>query len=311
MKTLSSALYVLLIPGAFAAAPDRPEPQPTHADVPYGKHPRQVLDFWQATSNKPAPLVFFIHGGGWSSGDKKIAVKTLQVQKLLDAGISVCSINYRLIDDPEATALKSPVQAPLEDAKRALQFVRSKATEWHLDKKRIGACGSSAGACSSLFLALHDDMAEPQSSDPVARESSRLARAAVLGAQTSLDPVQVRSWITNAVYGGHAFGFRVKGQERPQEFEKFLAARDSVLPEIRKYSPIEHVSSDDPPLWLSYSQTNLAVRGEPQKDPTHSALYGLMLQEKLKPAGVASILTYPAEPKGDSKTATEYFIKNL
>ena len=60
-------------------------------------------------------------------------------------GISVVSINYRLIPDAIAGHVTPPVKACLEDAARALQFVRSKAAEWHIDKTRIGGCGGSAG----------------------------------------------------------------------------------------------------------------------------------------------------------------------
>ena len=95
----------------------------------------------------------------------------------------------------------------MNDAQRALQFLRSKADEWNIDKTRIAASGVSAGACASLWLALHDDMADPQSLDPVARESTRLFCAAVKAPQTSLDPKQLREWIPNYIYGGHAFGF--------------------------------------------------------------------------------------------------------
>ena len=98
------------------------------------------------------------------------------------------------------------MKAPLEDAARALQFVRSKAAEWNLDKPRIGATGGSAGACTSLWLAFHDDMADPTSKDPVARESTRLFCAAVNGAQVSLDPQELRQWMPNYRYGAHAFG---------------------------------------------------------------------------------------------------------
>ena len=104
--------------------------------------------------------------------------------------------------------MKPPVEWPLHDAARALQFVRSKAAEWNIDKQRIGASGGSAGACSSLWLAFHPDMADPKSSDPVARESTRLWCAAVTGAQTTLDPQQMKEWTPNSRYGGHAFGFK-------------------------------------------------------------------------------------------------------
>src|SRR5918996_937532 len=90
-----------------------------------------------------------------------------------------------------------PVKACLHDAARALQTIRSKAKEWNLDPKRVGATGGSAGACTSLWLAFHDDLADPKSDDPVARQSSRLTCAAVLGAQVSYDP----RWIKEKIGG--------------------------------------------------------------------------------------------------------------
>ena len=154
------------------ASPYPPEvPKPTYSEVPYGKHDRNVLDFWKAKSDSPAPVAFVIHGGGWKGGSKERLPRFADPNALLKAGISVVAINYRYVTSTE----KPPVKAPLDDAARALQFVRSKAKEWNLDKKRIGAAGGSAGACSSLWLAFHDDLADPKSNDPVARESSRLS----------------------------------------------------------------------------------------------------------------------------------------
>ena len=84
-------------------------------------------------------------------------------------GISVVSVEYRFTDEATADGVVPPVQGPLGDAARAIQFIRSKAKEWNLDKTRIGATGGSAGAASSLWLAFHDDLADPRSDDPVAR----------------------------------------------------------------------------------------------------------------------------------------------
>jgi len=289
-----------------AAAPAGPKP--TLANIAYGAHERQVLDFYKAASDKPAPLLFFIHGGGWVAGDKAGAGGML---KLLDAGISVVSINYRYSWQAHLADVKPPVEWPLSDAARALQFVRSKAAEWNIDKQRIGASGGSAGACSSLFLAFHPDMADPKSSDPVARESTRLWCAAVSGAQTSLDPQQLKEWTPNSRYGGHAFGFMDPKdlKTRDTRFAEFLAARESVLPWIKKYSPIEHVSADDPPVYLIY--TSPPALGEEQKDPTHTANYGVKLQEKCKTLGVECELVYPGAPDVKHPKAEDFLVAKL
>ncbi len=287
------------------------QPKPTYANIQYGDHERQVLDFYKAESKAPTPLVLYIHGGGWVNGDKK-RVGTVALQTLLDQGISVASINYRYTTQAQEVGIHPPVKWPIDDAARALQFLRSKATMWNIDKTRVGATGGSAGACSSLWLAFHDDMAKPDSPDPIARESTRLTCAAVVGAQTSLDPHQLREWMPNMSYGGHAFGFRKPGnQGRDGEFQAFYDHRDEVLPLIKKYSPYELAGPGDPPVFLDYpSQDKPAVLGETQKDPTHSAVMGLMLQKKLAESKVDAELSYPGH-KAPHANTTEYLIDHL
>ncbi|MFO0928765.1 MAG: alpha/beta hydrolase [Gemmataceae bacterium] len=280
-----------------------PRPTPTVANLAYGKHERQVLDFWQARSDRPTPLVLYIHGGGWVNGDKS-GLSGPAIRQFLDAGISVAAINYRFIKQAVEEKVEPPVKAPLHDAARALQTIRSKAKEWNLDKARIGATGGSAGGCSSLWLAFHDDLADPKSEDPIARESTRLFCAAVNGAQTSLDPNELREWMPNYRYGGHAFGFA--------SFQAYHDGRQKVLKWIREYSPIEHVSKDDPPIFLDYPAQNVPpVVGENQKDPTHSAILGLKLAEKLKAAGVEVILVYPGQPDTKYRNTAAFLIDRL
>jgi acetyl esterase/lipase len=287
-------------------------PTPTLADVAYGSHPRQVLDFYRAESDRPTPLVVFIHGGGWVNGDKS-GVGRSNVERLKKAGISVAAINYRFTTQADEAGVKPPVKWPLEDAARALQFLRSKAGEWNLDKARIGATGGSAGACSSLWLAFHDDLARPDSDDPVARESTRLACAAVSGAQTALDPRQLREWMPNMRYGGHAFGFRRPGQPgRDAEFQRFYDHRDEVLSWIKEYSPFELAGKGDPPIFLDYPrQDKPPVVGEAQTDPTHSAVMGLKLQEKLREHGVECHLMYPGHDDPDYPGIYDFLIAKL
>lgn len=306
-RTLLAGSFLLLALGSPSLAQEKkqppPRPTPTVANLPYGKHERQVLDFWKAKADKPTPLVLYIHGGGWQNGDKGSFNGAL-IQQCLDAGISVAAINYRYVKQAVELKVEPPVKAPLEDAARALQFIRSKADEWNLDKKRIGATGGSAGGCSSLWLALHDDLADPKSADPIARESTRLYCAAVNGAQTSLDPKDLREWMPNYGYGGHAFGFA--------NFQAFHDGREKVLPLLKKYSPMEHVSKDDPPIFMDYpSQKVPPVVGEKQADPTHSAILGMKLAEKLKAANVEVILVYPGQPHSKYKSSIEYLIDRL
>jgi acetyl esterase/lipase len=307
MRHMVLAVAVLLsLVGSSTRAQDKEkpaQPTPTAANFAYGKHPRQVLDFWQAKSDKPTPLVLYIHGGGWQNGDKS-GLSAAAIQQYLDAGISVAAINYRYVKQGVELKIEPPVKAPLEDAARALQTLRSKAKEWNIDKKRIGATGGSAGGCSSLWLAFHDDMADPKSDDPIARESTRLYCAAVNGAQTSLDPKELREWMPNYSYGAHAFGL--------SNFQELSDNREKVLKWIKEYSPIEHVTKDDPPIFLEYpSQMVPPVVGENQKDPTHSAVLGIKLAEKCKAVGVEVILVYPGQTDAKYKNSAAYLIDRL
>lgn len=254
---------------------------PTQANVSYGRHPKQVLDFYQAKSSQPAPLLFFTHGGGWMTGDKATPPPDF-LAKCLENGISVVSINYRLITDAQAEKIDPPVKACLEDASRALQFVRSKAAEWKIDKTRIAGCGGSAGGFTSLWLGFHPDMAEPHSADPVARESTRLTCVIAFVPQTTLDPRLMKAWIPNNEYGNHAFGL--------PSMADFVAKRDALMPWIEKFSPYTLATADDPPVLLFYD--NPPNPGQPYKDPPHSANWGAGLAEKLKAVGIEHEINY-------------------
>jgi hypothetical protein len=294
---------VVATTGVFAQDADL---QPTHPNVRYGEHPRQVMDVYEAKTGKPCPVMFFIHGGGWYLGGKQ-EVSEIQPARLLSAGISVVAINYRLIPDAEALKIKPPVKAPMDDAARALQFLRSKATEWNIDTNRICATGSSAGGVTSLWLALHDDMAKPNSADPIERESTRLWTVAVTNAQTTLDPLQMQKWIPNSKGGGHAFG--IKSENKINGFGAFLKQRDKIIPWIEEYSVFNLVSADDPPVYLRYkSQPSL---GKPQADPVHSANFGVMLKLQLKKFNVPCELHYPNAATAPHGNCTAYMLDKV
>ncbi len=160
-----------------------------------------------------------------------------------------------------------------------------------------------------MWLAFHSDLADPKSSDPVARESTRLWCAAVLGAQTTLDPRQMKDWTPNSKYGGHAFGFKGDPAKQLSQFDEFLAKRDTILPWIAEYSPYALVTSDDPPVYLFFSAP--PALGQDQKDPTHTSNFGVKLQEHCQKNGVACELVYPGAPGVKHATAQDYLIAKL
>ena len=298
---------------------------PTYANFPYGSDERQVMDVWLAETKEPAPCVVYIHGGGWVGGDKSIINLPGGVRALLDKGISVVSINYRylpqtIIDSgkaigkapamPRGNYVEAPVKRPLTDAARALQFVRSKAVEWNICAERIAVSGSSAGGCTSLWLSFHDDLADPDSEDPVARQSTRTWCVAVNNAQTTLDPYQMVEWTPNSQYGGHAFGYIWDRSDPTREFRSFLTDRESVEGWIDEYSPYALVTPDDPPVYLYYSGEP-PVKGKAQKGPTHTANFGAILAPKLDEQQVDYEFVYPGKKNPRFKNITDFLIYYL
>ena len=145
------------------------ESAPTFSNVSYGPDESNVYDFWRAPAGAPNPVLLFIHGGGFRAGSKS-QVDTSLLQACLRSGISFAAIEYRL-------SQKAPYPAQMHDCARALQQIRSKAAEYGIDPARVASTGGSAGAGISQWLAFHDDLADPKSADPVARQSTRLACA--------------------------------------------------------------------------------------------------------------------------------------
>ncbi|MDA1120203.1 MAG: alpha/beta hydrolase, partial [Bacteroidetes bacterium] len=281
--------------------------RPTMFDVPYGKHPKQVLHYWRAKTEKPAPLLFYVHGGGWEGGNRMGGLRGM-LEQLLATGISVVSIEYRFIDEAMKENIVPPVKGPMYDVARALQFVRSKALDWNIDKKGIVISGNSAGACTSLWLAFHDDLADPKSADPIARESTRLLAVAVSNAQTTLDPKQMQEWTPNSIYGGHAFGI-LKSTDAKTDFNVFFERRTELLPLIKEYSPYYLVSSDDPPVYLTYREG--PGLGQWQKDPTHTSNFGIELQKQCQQIGIPCELVYPGAANVNHASVVDFVIEIL
>ena len=181
-------LGVISILGAQPSGASKAPIPPDVANASYGPHERNVLDLWKAKSSRPTPLVIHIHGGGFTQGDKS-GVPGPLLEACLNQGISVASINYRY-------STQAPYPGPMADSARAVQFLRLHAVEWNLNPKAFAATGGSAGAGISLWMGFHDDMSDPKSSDPVARQSTRLSAMAVTNGQTTYDPRTIAKLIS-------------------------------------------------------------------------------------------------------------------
>jgi arylformamidase len=271
-RHLTPLLLLALIPSAWSAAR-----APSFVDIPYGEHERHRLDLWQAKSDMPTPLLIFIHGGGWHGGSKSdLPIKLLEF--MLKQGVSVASINYR-----HTSTARLP--APVHDAARSVQFLRSRATAWNLNPKRFGAYGVSAGATTALWLAYHDDLAVTDDADPIKRHSTRLQVAVGLSPQTCLEPKIITSWIGKEVLN-HPMIARAVGAGKVQDLAN---PQPAWIPVLREFSPINHVSPGDPPVLIS----NPRVDPLPATNPgsaIHHAIFGVKLKQKADRAGVPCIL---------------------
>ena len=259
-------------------------PEPTFADVKYGPAERNILDFWRAKSDKPAPVVVFIHGGGFRAGDKSSVRGDRILQQCLDSGVSFAAINYRY----RTTA---PLQDVLRDCARAIQFIRSKAGGWNIDKTRLASYGGSAGAGTSLWLAFHDDLADPKNDDPVLRESSRLACAGANSCQFSYD---ILEW-------PKVFGEEVckRFSEPNENWPGFYGLKSDDEMNSPAGQKIRHdcdmrglVSKDDPPVFLSSSQHGGEVtdRGNYLHHPKHAEA----VKKRCEEIGVECLAQIPA-----------------
>ncbi len=115
----------------------------------------QQLDIYYLSSGEPLPLIIWIHGGAWRSGDKRSA---RFARELLGQGYAVASINYRLTGE-------AIFPAQIIDCKSAVRWLRANAEKYNLDPTRFAAWGGSAGAHLTALLGTAEDMPEWEKGD--------------------------------------------------------------------------------------------------------------------------------------------------
>ncbi len=106
-----------------------------------------TLDIDLPSGDGPFPVVVWVHGGGWTSGDSSAFVKFSQAMTL--QGIAGVRINYRLANATDAATLEDS----LSDVLTSIEWVRSNAETYHFDMKRFGISGASAGGHLSALAA--------------------------------------------------------------------------------------------------------------------------------------------------------------
>jgi acetyl esterase/lipase len=142
MQHLSTVLVVLVVAVEGRA-------QDVQRDIPYTNpaHDRQVLDIYSPKRAKDLPVVFWIHGGGWQTGDKKDV--QIKPQAFTDRGFVFVSTNYRLLPAVDMATI-------IRDVARAVGWVHDHIAEHGGDPKRLFIMGHSAGAQLAALLCTDD-----------------------------------------------------------------------------------------------------------------------------------------------------------
>ena len=173
--------------------------------------------------------IVWIHGGGWSAGDKNNAANAIAAAK---RGFFAVSVNYRLSGE-------AAFPAAIEDCKGAIRWVRANAKENHVDPDRIGVWGASAGGHLALLAGSADESAGLEGKSGYAKTSSRVQA--------------VCSWF--GVSDFTAVNDRANSAEA-----KFLGGTRAEQPEVYKLaSPVTHVSKDDPPVLMIHGDQDMVV----------------------------------------------------
>lgn len=232
MKTFALSLF---FSAAALAAPFAQRCQAAEAkiarDVPYAEPPaeRQVLDIYAPADAKNLPVVFWIHGGGWQTGDKTSVQH--KPQAFVDRGFVFVSTNYRLLPKVEMETI-------FRDVAKSLGWVHKHIAEYGGDPNRIFVMGHSAGAQLAALVSIDDRYLK--------------AEGVPFSALVGCVPVDGDTYDVPAIIETAETRRRVHGQPQAKvgHREKF-----GVTPEKhRDYSAVTHVAAGKgiPPFLVLY-----------------------------------------------------------
>jgi hypothetical protein len=306
LKTTTTSLVILVLlavraTAAFGAEPTYHFQEPSERNVVYGMYhgTALLLDVYKPDKPNGFALVFIMGTGFTAAGEyDDIPLKELDRSLVdrgvfppvfggtghffgpeLDAGFTVFTINHRL-----APAFTWKYQ--VRDCQRAVQFVRYNAKKYGINPAAIGGMGHSSGASMTTYLAVMDDVADPNAPDPVNRESSRIqAGIAASGVHDLLAFIKERPAEADVIGGlvGRIIMYQPPGHP--------------VFAEYRDASTISHVSSHTAPMLLFHGDADPAVDFH-QSVALDAALAknGVTHQLIIIPGGTHGGLTKPMSP---------------
>ncbi|MFW3168729.1 alpha/beta hydrolase fold domain-containing protein [Geodermatophilus sp. CPCC 206100] len=217
------------------------------AGVPYAAIPglRPLELDLHLPAGSPAPVVVFLHGGGWRVGSRHSAGPAYRgqdptpFQVLAQAGIAVASVDYRL--SGEATW-----PAQLSDAKAAVRWLRARAGELGIDGDRIAAWGESAGGHLAALLGL-------TGGDPALEGD-----VGVAGPPS--DVVAVVAWFAPSDVAAVAVDTGADPLDASTREALLLGAPAATVPDLAaQASPLTHVSPSAPPVLLLHGRVDQLI----------------------------------------------------
>ena len=231
MKYITTTLFACFV--IFATATDILSQEPTFANVPYVKDggERQQLDIYLPKNyqeEEKLPVLVWIHGGGWTTGDKK----DMPGKFFINRGYACISVNYRL-------SQQAVFPAQIEDCKGAIRWLRANAQTYHLDPDRIGVWGASAGGHLSALLGVTNNKKEFDVGENLEHSSTVQAVCDIFG------PTDF-----TAIFAADAFSVITSLLGGPVSEKRELAV---------KASPITHITKEAPPYLILHGSEDRLV----------------------------------------------------
>jgi acetyl esterase/lipase len=292
-------LMTVLVPAVTNTSfGQKPKAVPTKADIPFGPHPHQLLDVYlPPKGDGPFPVVVWF-GGLWAPSKN-----TPPLGNFFPAGCAAVSVQVRVMGDAINDKLSPPISVCLVDARRAVQFVRLHAAEWNINPQRIAVAGSSQGALPALYVGCAEERADPGSSDPVERVSTRVTCMAAHRSQPSIDPKRMQEWVPGVQWGAPAWGC---------SFEESLKKREELLPLISQWSPEALLNKDTPPIYFEnkWGLTKPEDVGE-MDYLVHSPAWALGFQKMAQDRGVTCYVEFPGHPSEKYADIWDFMVKQL